>query len=118
MTKLIKILFILAGIMPVARGELFAQSASAVSATGHVFAEVIPIFTASETSQLNFGKFSPGLQGGEIVLSPESTVSILGSVYKGTGLHNAASFSISGDVDATFSVTLPATPVYYRTGFR
>jgi hypothetical protein len=35
--------------------------------------------TASETTQLNFGKFSPGPEGGKIILTPESTVSVLGS---------------------------------------
>jgi hypothetical protein len=88
-----------------------AQVTSSVSATGHVIAEVIPVFTASETTQLNFGKFSPGPEGGKIILTPESTVSILGSVYKGPGAHNAASFYVSGDVDAAYSITLPDSPV-------
>jgi len=111
MTRLIKILFILTGLILVTSGEIIAQSANPVSATGHIFAEIIPIFTASEMSQLNFGRFSPGIQGGEIILSPGSTVSVLGSVYQGVGSHNAASFSVSGDVDATFSITLPSAPV-------
>jgi len=111
MTRLIKIFLILTGLIYVSQGELSAQATNPVSATGHIFAEIIPIFTASEVSQLNFGRFSPGYQGGEIILSPESTVSVLGSVYKGSGSHNAASFSVSGDVDATFSVTLPSSPV-------
>ena len=111
MARLIKILFILTGLILVTSGEIIAQSANPVSATGHIFAEIIPIFTASEMSQLNFGRFSPGIQGGEIILSPGSTVSVLGSVYQGVGSHNAASFSVSGDVDATFSITLPSAPV-------
>ena len=110
MTRLIKIFFILTGLLLVTFGEISAQSPP-VSATGHIFAEIIPIYTASEMSQLNFGRFSPGIQGGEIILSPGSTVSVLGSVYQGIGSHNAASFSVSGDVDATFSITLPSAPV-------
>jgi len=62
-------------------------------------------------SQLNFGRFSPGYQGGQLILSPESTISVLGSVYQGTGSYNAASFSVSGDADAIFSISLPSTPV-------
>jgi len=81
------------------------------SATGHVIAEIISPYTASETSQLNFGRFSPGPQGGEIILTPESTISVLGSVFTGIGFHNAASFYVSGDVDAAFSITLPSDPV-------
>jgi hypothetical protein len=88
-----------------------AQSGNAVSATGHVIAEVIPVFTASETSQLNFGKFSPGPQGGMIILTPQSTISVIGSVFKGIGSHNAASFYVSGDADAAYSISLPTSPV-------
>jgi hypothetical protein len=93
-------------------GEIgHSQTAGQTTATGQIFAEVIPVFTATEISQMNFGKFSPGPQGGEIILTPQSTVSVLGSVYAGNGLHNAASFYISGDVDAAYSITLPAGPV-------
>jgi hypothetical protein len=95
----------------IAGGEAYCQASPPTSATGHVNAEVVPIFTASETTQMNFGKFSPGPQGGEIILTPESTISVLGSVYKGTGTHNAASFYVSGDVDATYTITLPTSPV-------
>ena len=73
------IIFILLG------ENCFSQTANQASATGQIIAEVIPIFSASETAQLNFGRFSPGVQGGEIILSPESTISVLGSVYKGPG---------------------------------
>ena len=90
--------------------EAFAQ----VSATGHVIAEIIPVFTATETSQLNFGRFSPGPQGGKIILSPQGSVSVLGSIYKGTGMHNAASFYVTGDQDASFSITLPENPVILK----
>jgi hypothetical protein len=93
------------------KGNVYSQSTPPATATGHVYAEVVPIFTASETSQMNFGKFSPGVQGGEIILSPESTVSILGGVYRGTGSHNAASFYVTGDVDASFTISLPSGPV-------
>ncbi len=91
-------------------GNLHAQVVTA-SATGDIFAEVIPVFSARETAQMNFGKFSPGPQGGEIILTPESTVFTLGSVFKGPGTHNAASFYISGDVDAAYSINLPDEPV-------
>ena len=88
-----------------------AQVTPPVSATGHVIAEVIPVFSASETSQMNFGRFAPGPMGGQIILTPENTISVLGSVFTGTGTHNAASFYVSGDVDAAYSISLPAGPV-------
>ena len=85
-----------------------------VSAVGHITAEVITVFSASETSQMNFGRFSPGPQGGEILLSPESTISTIGSVFSGTGTQNAASFYVSGATDASFTITLPTNPVVLR----
>lgn len=91
-----------------------AQSASSVNATGHVFAEIISVFSATETAELNFGRFSPGPQGGGILLTPESTISVFGSVFAGTGLHNAASFYVSGATDASFTITLPANPVVLK----
>ncbi len=63
---------------------------------------------------MNFGRFSPGAAGGEIVLTPGGTVSVLGSIYKGSGIHNAASFYISGDTDASVTITLPVQPVVLR----
>jgi hypothetical protein len=86
-------------------------NAQPVSATGHVIAEIIPVFSASETSQLNFGKFSPGPQGGMIILTPQSTISVIGSVFKGIGSHNAASFFVSGDANAAYSISLPTSPL-------
>jgi hypothetical protein len=107
-------IFSFISLMYITGGYGLAQITPPVSAEGHIFAEVIPIFTASETSQMNFGRFSPGPQGGEIILTPESTVSVMGSVYKGPGTANAASFYVTGDVDAAYSITLPSDPVVIR----
>ena len=90
------------------------QSSSQVSATGQVLAEIVPVFTASEASPLNFGKFSPGAQGGKIILTPQGTVALQGSVTKAPGPFNAASFIVSGDADAVFSIKLPASPVIIK----
>jgi hypothetical protein len=98
-------LFILTG------GSVFSQTTPSATATGHILAEVVSTFTASETSQMNFGRFSPGPQGGEIILSPESSVSVIGSVYKGPGPANAASFYVTGDAGASYTITLPSKPV-------
>jgi hypothetical protein len=88
---------------------LFAQLN--VVTTGSVTAEVISVFSAIETAQLNFGKFSPGPMGGEIILNPQGSISVTGSVLAGTGVHNPASFYITGEVDVAYSITLPVNPV-------
>ena len=61
--------------------------------TAQAVAEVIEALTATETSQLNFGKFTPEVQGGLIIVSPEGarsstgTVVLSGAVAK-SGLHH------------------------------
>lgn len=91
--------------------SLFAQAIAPATATGDIYAEIIPVFSASQIAALNFGKFSPGTEGGELIITPQNTVSVLGDVYSGGGMHNAASFYVSGDIDATYSVSLPNEPV-------
>jgi len=111
MKNLLRIFFILLFISFTFQLKLNSQINQPVSVTGHVMAEIIPVFSASETSQMNFGRFAPGPEGGQIILTPEGTISVLGSVFAGTGIHNAASFYVSGDMDVAFSITLPAGPV-------
>ncbi len=111
MTRLNKIFYSLVFLIIVTPAGVTAQITPAASATGHVTAEIIPVFSASEVAQMSFGKFAPGPQGGEIILTPQNTVSVLGSIFKGAGTHNAATFYVSGDVDAAYTITLPASPV-------
>ena len=94
-----------------ASGTYSSAQLATVSTTGQITAEVIPVFSAVETSQLNFGRFAPGPLGGEIILTPQNTISVMGTVFIGTGVHNAASFYVSGDADASFSISLPVNPV-------
>jgi len=87
--------------------ESHSQIQTQASVTGYIVAEIIPMFSAVETSQMNFGRFSPGPYGGEIILTPQGTISLVGSIAKGGGIHNAASFSLTGDNSTTFSINLP-----------
>lgn len=62
----------------------------------------------SNTRGLEFGAFAAG-SGGSVVIAPAGTRSATGDVVlisSNTGA--AAQFSISGDVDFTYSITLPA----------
>jgi hypothetical protein len=88
-----------------------AQPPMSSTVTGHITAEVINSLSAIETSQLSFGKFSPGPQGGDLILTPQNTISVLGSVWPGSGTHNAASFYVTGDPGIAYTITLPASPV-------
>lgn len=91
-----------------------AQVTPAATVTGNIFAEIIPVFSAKETSQMSFGKFSPGPQGGQIILTPANSLFVRGSVFKCLGSYNAASFFVTGDIDAAFAISLPTEPVVLK----
>ncbi len=88
-----------------------AQPAASSTVTGHITAEVISTLTAIETTQLSFGRFSPGPQGGKLILTPGSSISVMGSVWPGSGTRSAASFYVTGDPGVAFTVSLPSDPV-------
>ena len=110
MTRLYRILYSLIFLFIVACVGAKAQVTPPVSAEGHVIAEIIPVFSATETSQMNFGRFSPGPYGGQLILTPQGTISVMGSVASGSGIHNAASFYVTGDSFTSFSINLPKSP--------
>ena len=90
-------------------GSIYQGNAqSSVSAT--VTAQVIAALTATETAQLNFGRFSPETQGGTILLTPDGVLTTQGTVIPGGGSHSSASFYITGEPNATFSIILPSAP--------
>ena len=72
--------------------------------------QVIAALTATETAQLNFGRFSPETQGGVIFLTPDGVMTTQGTVIPGGGSHSSASFYITGEPNATFSIILPLIP--------
>jgi hypothetical protein len=111
MKRLVYIIVSFGIILSLSEIDIIAQSTAQTSVSGHITAEVISVFSANENSQMNFGRFSPGPQGGQIIVSPENSVYVLGSIFTGTGIHNAASFYLTGDNDAAYSITLPKTPV-------
>jgi hypothetical protein len=88
----------------------YFRTYSQVSVTAHAFAEVISALTATETSQLNFGKFSPELQGGQVIVTPDGIRSTNGSVVLSGGIAKSGIFYITGAPDAAFSIQLPSGP--------
>lgn len=106
MNKLIMLFLSVALFIGIPSQKVQAQA----SVTAQAFAEVIAALTATETSQLNFGRFSPEEQGGQIQLSPQGQLFASGTLALSGGTHNPASFFITGQTDATFSITLPSSP--------
>jgi hypothetical protein len=91
-------------------GIPFNKAKAQASISAHATAEVIQALTATETAELNFGRFSPETTGGEVKLTPQGARTSTGTVALSGGLHNPASFYITGQYDATVSITLPSVP--------
>jgi hypothetical protein len=87
-----------------------SRAFSQASVTAQAFAEVISALTATETSQLNFGKFSPEVQGGQVIVTPDGIRTTNGSVILSGGIANSGIFYITGTPDALFSIQLPNGP--------
>jgi hypothetical protein len=85
-----------------------AKAQASVQATAN--AEVIEALTTTETAQLNFGRFTPRTEGGKLIMTPDGVLTTQGTVILGGGSHNSASFYITGQYEATFSITLPSGP--------
>ena len=111
MKKLLFLYFGLLMLLTITGSRLQAQGTYQAGITGHLFAEVVSAFSAIETSQMNFGRFSPGPSGGQIIITPQGTISVTGSVVKGSGINNAASFYLAGDDYTSFSINLPESSV-------
>lgn len=86
-------------------GKVWSQA----SITGQAYAEVIPALTAFENSQLHFGKFSPEVGGGQIVLTPEGIRTAQGSVILSGGNSEPGKFIITGEENASYTIQLPTT---------
>ena len=85
---------------------LWAQS----TITAQAFAEIIEALTANETDQLNFGRFSTDVNGGDIVINTDGSRSLEGSVIGVGGPHSPGVFQITGAPEASFTLQLPDGP--------
>ena len=90
--------------------SMVSEAKAQATITATATAEVIEALTSRETAQLNFGRFSPETQGGKVILTPDGVRSAQGTVVLAGGTHNAASFYITGQYEASFSIALPLGP--------
>lgn len=78
--------------------------------TAQAFAEIIEALTANETDQLNFGRFSTDVNGGDIIINPDGTRTIQGSVIGVASPTSPGVFQITGAPEASFTLQLPDGP--------
>ncbi|MCF8371356.1 MAG: DUF4402 domain-containing protein [Bacteroidales bacterium] len=91
---------------------LFATSTFAqVTATASASAQILTPIAITKTVDMNFGNLAVNATSGTIVLTPASSRSNTGGVTflnGNNGTVTAASFTVTGLADATYSITLPA----------
>lgn len=96
---------VLAGVF--AGAGLGAYQAHAATATANGTATVMTPIAISADVDLDFGAFS-ALTGGTVVISTAGARSATGAVVlSASDTGNAASFTVTGQADATYAITLP-----------
>ena len=93
---------------------IFATSTFAqVTASASASAQILTPIAITKTVDMNFGNLAVNATSGTIVLTPASSRSNTGGVTflnGNNGTVTAASFTVTGLADATYSITLPAGP--------
>ena len=93
---------------------LFATGTFAqVTASASASAQILTPIAITKTVDMNFGNLAVNATSGTIVLTPASSRSNTGGVTflnGNNGTVTAASFTVTGLADATYSITLPAGP--------
>jgi spore coat protein U-like protein len=94
---------------------LCAQQAYAATDTANGTATVMTPIAISKTADLRFGKFS-ALTGGTVVISTAGARSVTGAVVpSATDVGGEGSFSVTGDANATYAITLPGSATITHT---
>lgn len=83
----------------------FAKAQATVSA--QAFAEVIEALAASEDEPLHFGRFTPGSNGGSVIISPDGLRTVRGTVMPAGGVYSPGRFLVTGEPGASFTISLP-----------
>lgn len=105
--KKVIVLFSALFLMTIAAQTVSAQYTATASAVTNAYI-VTPIAIA-KTVDLSFGKIVPTSLAGTVVVTPASSRSFTGGAYaftNATGTVTAASFTVTGEVDAHYSIVI------------
>lgn len=86
------------------------EASSQQSVIAQVFAEVIEALAANEDEALNFGRFTPGNNGGAITVTPQGLRTVEGTVVLAGGAYSPGHFLVSGAPGTSFTIRLPDDP--------
>lgn len=91
---------------------------SQVTATGHVAVTIVSPISITKTQDMHFGHVSVESGTGRVTLSPESQArQVSGDIeLMDGGAVSVASFKVKGYQGATFSISLPQSPVMISNG--
>lgn len=94
------------------------HSKAQVSASANATVTLIAPLTLTKMIDMNFGNVAVGTSPGTVILSPSGTREATGGVTLpvNTGSVAAASFTVTGATNYTFSISLPASPVTLKSG--
>ena len=91
---------------------LFSSNAFAqVSASAPTSATIVTPISILKDTDMNFGNVAVSSTAGTVILAPASTRTLTGGVTLPVtaGTVTAAQFTVSGQADYTYAITLPAT---------
>ncbi len=106
MRKLFLVFAVVAGFAANSFGQ------ASVSATATAAATIVTPLAIANAGNLNFGNIATNATGGSVVITPAGARSTTGGVSLPTtiGTVSAAAFTVTGETDYTYAITLPAGP--------
>lgn len=98
-------------------GSYAFGQANSDSASASATATIITPISISKSADLNFGSVIAGGSTGTVVLSTAGVRSATDGATLGSGsLATAAAFAVSGQASATYTITLPSSPITVTNG--
>ena len=111
--KTLKLVACLAVALSLAGGS----QAKAATGTADAKAEIVVAISILKTHDLDFGQVVAGSSDGTVVMSPSGTRTPSGGAELGNaGTAGAASFTVTGAANATYSIGLPSSAVILDDG--
>lgn len=104
-----KLVFLFAGLFLMAISAESVKAQNTATETANAAATIVTPISITKTVDLNFGAIVPSSIAGTVVVGSDNTISGTGGVtlIPQLGTHSAASFTVNGEANATFYVTLP-----------
>jgi hypothetical protein len=89
------------------------QAQNSATATANAAATIVTPITIVKTVDLNFGAIVPSNQAGTVIVGNDNSISGTGGVtlISQLGTHSAAAFTVNGEAEALYYVTVPASNV-------